>query len=340
MLVLRLILLSTVVALAGASAFAQDVSESSIWQDQPDSERFQPASFLVDRDPAGLPGLRPRLTMSVPLGQDGQPTIGQRSPRSAFSWSLETWQLNTASLAHIQCSHHTMTIDSFLAEDCRFVDQPVPEDSINLVQVRGEWMAAPGLRVGIGAFHNQHDNNRQGSYLGAGGLANSSISLSPLSMSDPLSTQSVDGLDLNMSFGISTDRVGDFMLGLQVARYRQRMSLVDLGLISDPVASLGFQDYYANSAQVALGWRRGSFSGDIMGQHRDTPLWLSGGSTSAQINSFDLEFSWRPRNAALSIGISNVLDNSPRIDDTEVVMDDPLDQVFGRIPYVRYKHDL
>ena len=320
-----------------------EISDEALqWHERAHEDRLQPSLVVNQRDAMGLPGLRPRLTMSVPLDTQARDSVYGATERSSFSWSLEAWQLNTASLAHIQCRNHTLTLDSFLAEDCRFVDQPIPENSVNLVQVRGEWMAAPGLNVGLSAFRNQQT---------ATSPSNETAFPTPLlAAQQPMSTLTgstlgsspIDGIDLNVSFGLSTERIGDFLVGLQVARYRQRMSLAELGMISDDWIPGPESDFhYANSAQLSLGWRRGSLRGDILGHHRDAPFWLSGNPGSAHFNSFDLEFSWRPRNAALSIGISNVLDSAPRIEDNEgASMDDPMEQVFGRIPYVRYKHDL
>jgi hypothetical protein len=327
--------------LACGTVFGQVHGESfEPWRGHDEMQTTQPLTLTRDFDSTGLPGLRPRLTMSLPLGPGSEPAFGGETSRSTFSWSLEAWQLNTASLAHIQCNHHSLTIDSFLAEDCRFVDQPVPEDSVNLVQVRGEWMAAPGLSLGLSAFRSQPDNSgHSGRYLNPRPI-NHFEQASP-DFYGSSTSQPMDGLDVNVSFGISTERVGDFLLGLQLARYRQRMSLVELGLFGDQsMAASGELNHYSNSAQIALGWRLGSFSGDILGHHRDSPLWLYGGSNASPFQSFDLEFSWRPRNASLSIGISNVLDASPRGEDSDAAADDPLDHVFGRIPYVRYKHDL
>ncbi len=295
---------------------------------------LQPPVFLAgDRDALGLPGTRPRLTMNMTSSQNAL----VENNESAFSWSLEAWQLNTASLAHIQCNRHTSTVDAFLAEDCRFVDQPVPEDAVNLVQVRGEWTAKPGITLGVGAFHSSggHATFRPGMAM-----------LQPMSheangLSGPRA-QSVDGLDVNVSFGISTERVGDFLVGLQLARYRQRMSLSDLGFTQPGLPPSHDYSRYGNSAQFALGWRRGNFSGDLLGHHyRDVPLWLgSQPGSMSPYNSFDLEFSWRPRNASISIGISNLLDAAPRGEEGDTALEDPLEHVFGRIPYVRYKHDL
>ena len=293
---------------------------------------------LGDRDSLGLPGLRPRLTMSMPLESSGRL---DQDRGSMFSWSLEAWQLNTASLAHIQCNRLTPTMDSYLAEDCRFVDRPVPEDAVNLIQVRGQWTAAPGLNIGVGAFSSQPDP-----YLSVS--ERTSAWSAPASFGGlALPGQPTQGVDLNVSFGIAYDRVGEFLVGLQVARYRQRMSLLDFGLgPQDPYGLSGgdFQ-HYANSAQLSLGWRRGSFSGDLLGHSREVPLYMGSAQyAQAPLNSFDLEFSWRAvRNASISIGVSNVLDAAPRgAEDIalEAGIDDPLEHIFGRIPYVRYKHDL
>jgi hypothetical protein len=338
----RLIPMTLAMALFSAAASAQASDEPSSWRIEPDvAVPASPSVLLQNRDELGLPGARPRLTMRMPLNQRQSlnDADSRHADRSAFSWSLEAWQLNTASLAHIQCDHHTLTIDSFVAEDCRFVDQPLPENSVNLVQVRGEWMAAPGLRFGAGAYHGQQASSSP-SYFSPTPLLAGFTGLSPLAPFGSSQIQDQGGLDLNMSFGISTERVGDFLVGLQLARYRQRMSMVELGLVNDPMAGIGHMHHYANSAQLSLGWRRGSFGGDLMGQYRDAPIWSAGGANQASFNSFDLEFSWRPRNGSLSIGISNVLDASPRLDEPEASLEDPMEHVFGRIPYVRYKHDL
>jgi hypothetical protein len=343
MLASRIIGLAAATALVSGAAYGQVSGDSAPWLDHVPNDRLHPAPIINhgQPDPIGLPGMRPRMTMSLPLGQDSQAQSLDASDRGTFSWSLEAWQLNTASLAHIQCRTHTLTLDSFLAEDCQFVDQPVPENSVNLVQFRGEWMAAPGLRFGLGAFRNQQ---QPGSPALSDAMLSEQGAIPARHGFDRATPNPIDGVDLNVSFGLSTERVGDFLVGLQVARYRQRMSLTDLGLGADSLSlSLGPESdfFYANSAQFSLGWRRGSLSGDLLGHHRDAPLWLTGTPTSAAYNSFDLEFSWRPKNASLSIGISNVLDNAPRLEESEAAgMDDPMEHVFGRIPYVRYKHDL
>ncbi len=333
-------LLASMVLMAGASVHAQ-ITESAPAFDQPNPGALS-ARLVADRDSLGLPGLRPRLTMSMPLNE---PAGAEKDAGSPFSWSLETWRLNTASLAHIQCNRLTSTIDSYLAEDCRFVDQPVPEHAVNLVQVRGEWTARPGLSLGIGAFSMQPE----------GRLPDRGLSRQPAPRIGGSWMQAAaspsEGVDFNVSFGIDHERVGEFLVGLQVARYRQNRSLLDLGMgrSGDPLSLLHAGEFggYANSAQLAVGWRRGSLSGDLLASAREVPLYLGSGQyAQAPLNSFDLELSWRAvRNASISIGVSNVLDAAPRaaedgVAPLEAGAEDPMEHIFGRIPYVRYKHDL
>lgn len=334
---MRFLLYSLMLAVAltlgtGARAQLSDIESGESLQTASSQSRL---SLFGARDAAGLPGPRPRLTMSLPLRGDSLPAADQDR---MFSWSLEAWQLNTASLAHIQCNRLTPSIDSFLAEDCRFVEDPVPQGSVNLMRVSGQWTAAPGLDFNVGAFSARSD--------GGDALPAAETILFP--GADPLAgMRTGEGLDAGVSFGIANEKVGDFLIGLQVARYRQRMSLLDLGLDQQRLGALagGDLERYANSAQLALGWRRGRFSGDLLGQTRDVPVWLAPGQYGqAILNSFDLEFSWRAvRSASISIGVSNVLDAAPRSLDEpalDPVLEDPMEQIYGRIPYVRYKHDL
>lgn len=332
-------------ALLAAGAQAQ-VGDDMPWSIVPESQSSEPAEplapvmqIMADRAPLGLPRERPRLSMSMPLSsRRSSLAAADEEAGSAFSWSLKAWQMNTASLAHIQCSQGMMTMNSYLAQDCRFVDGPVPSDSVNLLQVSGDWMAAPGLQLGISAFRGDESP-------AAGAEQPFAFDLDP----DLLARRTADtgdgaveGMDVNVSFGIQTERVGDFLVGLQLARYRQRMSLTELGMPFEPLDAHD-ETYYSNSAQLLLGWRRGSFSGEMLGHHRELPLWLGADDAPGTLNSFDLEFSWHAqRNASLSIGVSNVMDASPRADEpnAEAALEDPLESVYGRIPYVRYKQDL
>jgi hypothetical protein len=58
--------------------------------------------------------------------------------------------------------------------------------------------------------------------------------------------------------------------------------------------------------------------------------------------TFDVHFTWRtPWNANLSVGASNVMNaGSEPKSSAESQPVDPLESIYGRIPYVRYKQDL
>jgi len=330
-------------ALLAAGAQAQTAGDAP-WSIVPDSRSTgsvtAPApvvQLVAERSPLGLPGERPRLSMSLPLSNRRSAFVDDGEAGSAFSWSLKAWQMNTASLAHIQCSQGMMTMNSYLAQDCRFVDQPLPSDSVDLLQVSGDWLAAPGLQLGISAFRGDETPDRAEHSF--------AFDLTPQLLARNRSEnidRGVEGLDVNVSFGIQTERIGDFLVGLQLARYRQRLSLADLGMAIESLDSSS-EVRYRNNAQFLLGWRRGRFSGEMLGHHRELPLWLAPEQTPSTLNSFDLEFSWHaPRNGSLSIGVSNVMDAAPRADEakTDAALEDPLESVYGRIPYVRYKQDL
>jgi len=342
---LRPVILLTTLALWPGVSFGQVAGEIPPASPALSASTSQLPAGLTLRDSQGLPGVRPRISMSLAdFNPDSDSTLSlsdSGDDGSAFSWSLEAWRLNTASLAHIQCRDHALTDNAFLASDCRFVDQPTPDNAVNLVQVRGEWMAAPNLKVGMGAFVNPSDRDDYPPLYTAMDGGVTTADYLNANGSEINAANVVDGLDVNLSFGIQTQHVGDFLIGLQLARYRQRLTLGDLTTGLQRLSYDPNDSEYAHSAQLALGWQLGNFRTDVMGQHRQAPMLFSSGYSPAEFSSFDLEFSWRPRNGSLSIGVSNVLDSQPRADNLENSgRDEALEGVFGRIPYVRYKHDL
>lgn len=336
------ILLTTL--LAGAVFAADGPPSSQPWRLQASDDRqhevldilFPDAPLSFGRDAPF--GQRPRLTVAVspapgPLALDELP---------AFSWSLEAWEMNTASLAHIQCSRATRTIETFVVEDCRFVDRPLPDDSPSLVQVRGRWMAAPGLNVSAGAFAGRDSS---GDWLSP---VQGAVGLSP-------GRDEIRGVNFNVSFGLRMGQVGDLLLDLQLERYRRTPdpfsfssngTSVALGPVS-PLGDAGTQmtygDRYANAGQIGVGWRGQNFGADLTGQYQELPYWFGDQLQGEGFRSFDLEFSWRaPARSSISVGVSNVLDRLPgaAAHASERHVEETVDGIFGRIPYVRYKHDL
>ncbi len=348
---LRGLVLVSALALLVPLALAQSTND----QNANSNERSEPyPALLAPQAPLGLPGSRPRLSVSMPLTgrilglDDSEGNLIDDGASDAtgdrFSWSLRAWQLNTASLAHIQCSQHTLTLDTFLAKNCQFVDQPVPDNAVNLVQIQGEWTAAPNVQVGLGLFRSEQSGAQVSDQLGQ--PLDRLASLFGLPGTNPATPEGVvEGAMANVSFGIEVERVGDFLLGLQLARYRQRSSLMDLGDPRQWAAAGRFDDQVTNAAQLNLAWQRGNFRGDLLGRYVDRPIRLGqlGDQTiTTPPSGFDLEFSWQPGKASFSVGVSNVLDQGASASGSagDNRTDEGVRDIYGRIPYVRYKQDL
>lgn len=307
------------------------------WQLTPSDDSIEsPLSSLFPGEPIGFGALsplveRPRLSVSL---SPAATTSAERMP--TLSWSLEAWEMNTASLAHIQCSRATRTIESFLVEDCRFVEQPLPNDSSSLVQVQGRWMAAPGLAIGAGAFAG-----RQSSLASAGpGIGTNATGIGGGLAED------IQGVNMNVSFGLSLGQVGSLLLDLQLERYRQMPDSFSIGRGLVPAAfdrnPLGSDRNYSNAGQLGVAWRGTQFGADLTGQYRELPYWMGETLQGEGFRSFDIEFSWRaPARSSISVGVSNILNRLPgAAGSADAAMEEAVDGIYGRIPYVRYKHDL
>lgn len=279
---------------------------------------------------------RPRLSVVL---RPGMARAGDdRRPR--VSLSLDAWELNTASLAHIQCSRAVRTVESFLVENCRFVDQPLPSDSANLVQVQGRWMATPNLSFGAGAFTGRAPLLPE-TPGAAAAIAGPIAELG--------SARQVDGVNVNVSFGLDMGQVGDLLLDLQLERFRERpasLSPIESYWADEPIGlatSTAVEDDYRNAGRLGVGWRGNRFGANLTGEYQELPLWTGEEAQGAGFRSFDLEFSWRsPANSSFSVGVSNVLDRLPgeAVYATDQRVEEAVDGIYGRIPYVRYKHDL
>lgn len=304
-------------------------------------------SAALQRDPQDAPLAlgqfspivdRPRLNVEVKPENTASPLI---SP--SISWSLEAWEVNTASLAHIQCRRTTRTIESFLAEDCRFVNQPLPAASASLVQLGGRWTAMPGLQIGMGLFGGSRDT------AAAAGSPGSSLSISTLRPAG-LGPEQVEGVNFNVSFGMSMGAIGDLLLDLQLERQRIGTDQAWTSEFSPGFALLeggreptNISRSYSNAGLLGVQWRGNQFGAGLTGQHMELPQWLGEDLQGEGFRSFDIEFSWRaPTRASISVGVSNVLDRLPGAAtySADQNVEETVDGIYGRIPYVRYKHDL
>jgi hypothetical protein len=251
------------------------------------------------------------------------------------------------SLGSIQCVNGTLRADSYTASGCRFVNEPLAasqQQQFNL----GAQLDLRNASASVNWFTRSADLSQP---AGAGGPVITTDNLlspnlaNPLlapAASDPLQylNSEASGVDLNFKVGITTDTRGDLQLGLAFSR----------------VLEADFQGIYSqgadafswtlaepfNSARMNFEWSKGAFSTGIQGYYRDSVDFLNRNSLDS-MTTFDVHFTWRtPWNANLSVGASNVLNAgaNPAAANAENQPVDPLESIYGRIPYVRYKQDL
>ncbi len=132
-----------------------------------------------------------------------------------------------------------------------------------------------------------------------------------------------EGVDVGLICDFDVGRLGEIELGLQLSHIDQQNQLIP----EDPFAA----------ASLGVGWRKGTFSGDLtsrfLGSINDDNDLEDGWTT------FDLSFGWRtPWNANLSVGAKNILDTPAP--EGQILNHRNIDDLFGRVPYVRYQQDL
>lgn len=334
---LTTILAGLVLATASLPLLADDDSSILLpWWEESSPVSGMPTTPGRPLPDSGGDSARPLLSVSL-MDPDATALIDSRHAAwngwldRRFMLSMDRWETPDASQAHIRCDGGTRRQHGYRAENCRFVAEPAANQSLDLMRIGGEWLATPDLSVGMGVFRGI------GNTPGFGFEATETTS--------PWQ-RPAEGIDLSLSLGLDAGRVGDLLVDLQLARFRE----------DDPGELPGLSGYdsnwrlleprqaYNSAAQLSLGWRKGDFSGGIQGQFREMPAWWLNATGQESFRSFDIEFSWRaPWNASFSIGASNFLDNQP---DGELASDpattaaDPMEGIYGRIPYVRYKQDL
>jgi len=255
------------------------------------------------------------------------------------------------SLGSIQCMNGTLRSDSYTASGCRFVDEPYATTDRRQFNL-GSRYDIGNTSTSISWFTQQSEvsqaginrMNRTGAAtvttdsLLAPGLANPLLLPSP---GDPLQqfSSEASGVDLNFRVGVTTDNSGDIRLGLAFSHILNASFQGTYATDNDPLSWTLAQPF--NSARMNFEWNKGAFSSGVQGFYRDSVDFLNRNSVDS-LTTFDVHFTWRtPWNANLSLGASNLLnagsEDSVNTDNRPV---DPLESVYGRIPYVRYKQDL
>ena len=281
-------------------------------------------------------------TLDLPLTDNFNLTAGVDRQRGTARFQ---------SLGSIQCMNGTLRADSYTASGCRFVDEPIARTEQQRIDL-GATLDFDNATASFNWFNQDStvdtsDTRRFSPALSptmAGGNMLSPNLGNPLIATpggDPLQylNSEASGVDLNFKVGVSTSNTGDIQLGLAFSHV---LEAEYQGIYSNSSEALSWtvaQPF--NSAGMNLEWSRGTFSGGIQGFYRDSVDFLNRNSVDS-LTTFDVHFTWRtPWNANLTVGTSNVLnagaETSTSADKTPV---DPLESVYGRIPYVRYKQDL
>jgi hypothetical protein len=256
------------------------------------------------------------------------------------------------SLGSIQCLNGTLRADSYTASGCRFVNEPLATTERRRMDL-GARLDFSNAAASVNWFTQQSavDQSavRQLNHRGGGQAMMTDSILSPAlgnpmlapGPGDPLQYLNAEasGVDLNFKVGIATDTRGDLRLGLAFSRVLDA-DYSGLYLHGAEALSWTLAEPF-NSARMNLEWSKGAFSTGVQGYYRDTVDFINRDSVDS-LTTFDVHFTWRtPWNANLSVGATNLLgsgqDSAASAESPPV---DPLESIYGRIPYVRYKQDL
>lgn len=357
-------------AVSGTAAWAAEPQAQSVASE---AALFSPFRLTEDsgkslpQDRLDSP-LRLQLDQPISLQQFGESILGQTGVARSLSTSMNyrmsdgfnlTGGMSLAessdflSLGSIHCENGVLDAVSYRASNCYFIDDS-NRSSATAVAVGASYQTGNRLSASLNLF--REERSRSSAIQGGALATGSSALLDPLGLGmlsgnallDPtgpannvpgFSSTERTGIDVEFQVGISTDQAGDLVLGLQLTR------VLDSGLEGVFYASPGAPNWTIakpyDSARLSLDWNRGAFSGGVDSYYRSPVTFMSRDDLESQAN-FDVHFSWRaPWNASLSVGASNVLgagaDDAPAADGNLV---DPLESIYGRIPYVRYKQDL
>lgn len=254
------------------------------------------------------------------------------------------------SLGSIRCMNGTLRVDSYTASGCRFVTEPIASTGQQRIDL-GARMDFDNASATLGWFEQRNSASQSmvrmagqpsGTISGNGALLSPNLGnpLVDLSSGNPLQylNSEASGVNLNFKLGVATTNAGDIRLGLAFSHV---LDAEFDGLYGAGEALSWTLAEPFNSSRMNLEWSRGAFSGGIQGFYRDSVDFLNR-NTVDSLTTFDVHFTWRtPWNANLTVGATNVLDAGAEVTtsaDSPPV--DPLESIYGRIPYVRYKQDL
>jgi hypothetical protein len=282
-------------------------------------------------------------TLGVPLGNHFSLTAGA---------DQQLGQAQFKSLGSIHCMNGILRPDSYTASGCQFVNESYATSQSSRISL-GARYDTDNASASINWFTQNADLSNPGvrqlnmvsgisvapDRLLMPGLGNPL--LVPSASVDPLQQfkGQTTGVDLDFRVGISTDNKGDIRLGLAFSHVLDANYQGIYSNSQNPLSWTLAEPF--NSARMNLEWSRGNFSSGIRGFYREPVNFLNRSSVDS-LTTFDVHFTWKtPWKANLSVGASNILnagaEDSGKVD---IQPSDPLESVYGRIPYVRYQQDL
>lgn len=134
-------------------------------------------------------------------------------------------------------------------------------------------------------------------------------------------TEGDPGVDMNVA--LDAGFLGELAVGFRVRQAGQ-------STVVDVLSS----NEYKPATSVGVGWSKGQFSGQL--DAHQNPL----DRTEAERALIDIDFAWRtPWQGTISLGARNIFDARQQ-SDSLASENQSFDELFGRMPYVRYQHDL
>lgn len=288
-------------------------------------------------------------TLDLPLGNHFSLTAGadQQLGKAQFQ-----------SLGSIHCMNGILRPDSYTASGCQFVNESYATSQSSRISFGARYDAG-NASASINWFTQNAELSNPGvrQMNPASGISVAPDRLLMPGLGNPLLAPSVymdplqqfkgqtTGVDLDFRVGIATDSKGDIRLGLAFSHVLDADYQGIYSNSQNPLSWTLAEPF--NSARMNLEWNLGNFSSGIRGFYREPVNFLNRNSVDS-LTTFDVHFTWKtPWNASLSVGASNIFDagaepfNSAReTSKADIQSNDPLESVYGRIPYVRYQQDL
>ncbi|GAB4189932.1 MAG: hypothetical protein Tsb002_17430 [Wenzhouxiangellaceae bacterium] len=237
-----------------------------------------------------------------------------------------------AALGEIRCRDGYFSASGYTASGCQAAV------SSQRFRLGGSVTPLPGVELDVGLFDQSAQYGSTLSPLDQAQQNAALLASTPLTVADSFADDST-GVDLNLRLNSSNLPIGQFKVDLAMAEYLHTQTNAATAFDFNPPWLTSSQ--LLRQAKVHLGWSKGSFSGGVEGIYQAyQPDSLT--TTANDWSTFNLYFSWNtPWNGSFSIGATNLLDAS--LEDRNSNQPDsrqPLDGIFGRVPYVRYKQDL